>query len=236
MIRSLFRVSCDEGRETWIRNKLAALPAGASILDAGCGEQRFRKYCGHLRYFAQDFASYDGHGDGSGLQTPTWQYGKLDYVGDICNIDVKANTFDAVLCTEVIEHVPNANAAVAELCRVLKPGGTLIITAPFAAIPHMTPYFYFSGFHENWFRTLLAEHGVAVVEATANGNAFRYLVQELTRVARSTPGFVGRTLLTIFILPAVAALRYLDRSGSRRGEYLPFGYHVQGVKGDAASS
>ena len=43
----------DANREAWLKDQLARIPAGWRLLDAGAGEQRFRKYCGHLAYVAQ---------------------------------------------------------------------------------------------------------------------------------------------------------------------------------------
>jgi ubiquinone/menaquinone biosynthesis C-methylase UbiE len=40
-------------------------------------------------------------------------------------------SFDCILCSEVLEHIPNDAKAVSELRRVLKPGGALIVTVPF---------------------------------------------------------------------------------------------------------
>jgi len=39
--------------------------------------------------------------------------------------------FDIVLCSEVLEHVPEDDKAVSELRRVLKPGGVLVVTVPY---------------------------------------------------------------------------------------------------------
>jgi hypothetical protein len=47
-------------RQTWLKKTLAALPAGSRILDAGAGELKSRKYCGHLNYVSQDFCQYKG--------------------------------------------------------------------------------------------------------------------------------------------------------------------------------
>ena len=55
------------------------------------------------------------------------------YIGDICatNEALAAATFDYVVCTEVLEHTLNPFAAVAEIHRILKPGGMLFASTPF---------------------------------------------------------------------------------------------------------
>ena len=63
----------EENRVTWIEKPLKKIPADSRLLDAGAGEQPFRKYCSHLNYISQDFAEYDGSGDGKGLQMKKWK-------------------------------------------------------------------------------------------------------------------------------------------------------------------
>lgn len=55
------------------------------------------------------------------------------YCADLCrtNENVPSGHFDIVVCTEVLEHVLNPFAAVAEIRRVLKPGGLLLASSPF---------------------------------------------------------------------------------------------------------
>src|SRR4029453_4432624 len=50
-------------REQWLECVLAEIPAGSRILDAGAGEQQYKRFCRHLQYVSQDFAQYDGKGD-----------------------------------------------------------------------------------------------------------------------------------------------------------------------------
>jgi SAM-dependent methyltransferase len=58
----------------------------------------------------------------------------LTYVADICNNNasiISNDYFDFVVCTEVLEHVLNPFSAVAEIYRILKPGGLCFISTPF---------------------------------------------------------------------------------------------------------
>lgn len=51
-------------------------------------------------------------------------------VGSVLELPFGRDTFDVVICTEVIEHTPNPGAAISELCRVVRPGGIVIVTVP----------------------------------------------------------------------------------------------------------
>lgn len=51
-------------------------------------------------------------------------------VGDVLALPFADACFDIVLCTEVIEHTPQPGTAIDELARVLRPGGTLVLTTP----------------------------------------------------------------------------------------------------------
>ena len=118
----LGRDTVNDVKDAWIMQKLSEIESGKSILDAGAGKLRWKPYCSHLKYTSQDFAQYDGTLD-VGLQSGDWEYPKLDIVSDITNIPVSDESFDAVLCTEVFEHLPNPNEALRELVRVVKRGG-----------------------------------------------------------------------------------------------------------------
>lgn len=49
---------------------------------------------------------------------------------DITKIDFSENSFDAIICNHVLEHIPKDNQAISELYRVLKPGGFAILQVP----------------------------------------------------------------------------------------------------------
>ena len=142
-------------REQWLERVLREIPAGSRILDAGAGEQQYKRFCEHLKYVSQDFAEYDGTGDSVGIQTGKWRRDGLDIVCDIVNIPEPDGAFDAVMCVEVLEHLPEPIAALRELARLLRPGGILIVTAPFCSMTHFSPYFYHTGFSENFYKLVV---------------------------------------------------------------------------------
>jgi len=103
-------------------------------------------------------------------------------VCDIVSIPVENEHFDSIICIEVLEHLPDPVAAVTELIRILKPGGTLIITAPFSSLTHFAPYHYCSGFNQYWYKEHFKRLGVDDVQVFANGNYHGTVFQELCRV------------------------------------------------------
>ena len=121
------------------------MPAGSRILDAGAGELRYKPLCSHLEYVSQDFAQYNGQGDGVGLQMGNWDQTHLDIVCDITQIPEPDQSFDVIMCIEVFEHLPDPLAALREFNRLLKSGGWLIITAPFNSLTHFAPYHFYTG-------------------------------------------------------------------------------------------
>jgi len=152
-------------RQAWLKQTLASLPKGARILDAGAGELKNRKYCCHLDYVSQDFCQYQGGGGlNEGLQPERWDTSLIDVVSDITSIPLPDASFDAILCSEVLEHVPEPTHALDEFARLLKPGGVLILTAPFASNVHMAPYYYCSGFSKYWYQHHLRQRGFEILD------------------------------------------------------------------------
>ena len=64
-------------------------------------------------------------------QSLTAKYRNLTFqVDDICNSKLPERSFDLVLCSEVIEHLRDSAGALAQMHRLLNPGGTLILSTP----------------------------------------------------------------------------------------------------------
>lgn len=220
-------------RLAWLKGQLRSLPKDCRLLDAGAGEQRNKKYCEHLEYVSQDFCQYEGRGDGIALQTGKWDTTRIDIVSDITSIPAPDSHFDVVLCTEVLEHVPDPLAAIRELARLVKPRGKIIITAPFCSLTHFAPYHYASGLSKYWFEKHLSELDFTSIECTPNGGWLDYLAQEVWRLP-----WIGRTysnmalgwLALIFALPMLGIMRLMKRSDQNSSELLTFGWQVVASK------
>lgn len=205
---------------------LTKLPKGMKILDAGAGEQIYRRYCEHLEYVSHDFGEYDGTGDGAAFHLGKWDTADIDVVGDICNLPIKDNEFDAVLCTEVLEHVYDPITAVKELKRVLRPGGTIIITAPFRSYTHFSPHHYCDGFNRYFFNTHFSDF--ETVELRANGSFFDSFAEQIwllrpisRRYSNGWIGFVTFLIMLTFI-PLLKVLKNLDKGSSEFSNYGHF--------------
>jgi SAM-dependent methyltransferase len=220
-------------RDAWVAEALTALPPGARLLDAGAGECQYKKHCGHLKYVAQDIAVYDGKGD-TGLQTGSWDFSQIDIVSDILNIPEPDASFDAVLCTEVLEHLPDPVRALDEMARLLRPGGMFIITAPFWSLTHFAPYHYATGFNRYFYEFHLGRLGFDIVEMTPNGNFFECVGQELRRVAEMAQRFAGGEKpnpLEVYAMQIVLGM--VERMSARdtgSPEMLNFDCQVRAVK------
>ncbi len=101
------------------------------VLDAGAGHSPYRPLFRHARYESADFAQLD---------TP---YAAIDYVCDLTDIPVEDGRFDRVICNQVLEHLPEPGRALAELNRVLKPGGRILLSAPLFFEEHQRPYDFY---------------------------------------------------------------------------------------------
>lgn len=101
-----------------------------SVLDAGAGKLAWRKY---IKESASNYTSIDKYGS----------HKELDALCDISATPYEDCSFDTVFCSQVIEHTPEPGKILKELFRVLKPDGTLILTAPHLSYLHGEPEDYY---------------------------------------------------------------------------------------------
>ena len=102
------------------------IPAGGRVVDVGCGRSLFADIGAPFPFTVVagdlDFQSVRDRA----VEVPHQRWG----VFDAAALPFADGTFDALFAGEVIEHVPDARAALREWGRVLKPGGVAIITTP----------------------------------------------------------------------------------------------------------
>ena len=121
-----------------IRFDQLGLRVGDLVLDVGAG---FGRHCfevarrgGHV--VALDYAAHEVIGTRAtlGAMVEAGEISVDDYVGvlrgDATRLPFADNTFDRVITSEVLEHIQNDVRAIAEMVRVLKPGGTFAGTVP----------------------------------------------------------------------------------------------------------
>ena len=223
-------LSNEQNRNLWIEGILKSITPGLRILDAGAGEQPYKIHCEHLEYVSQDFKQYQGEGDGSGLQKKKWDVSTIDIESDITNIPVGDESFDVVMCTEVLEHVPDPVAALKELNRILKPGGYLIITTPFCSLTHFAPFHFATGFNKYFYDYWMSELNYEILDLHANGSYYDYLAQEIARIEsvgkkyKNNAQFDGRFFYAKNSL--LSKLHELANIGESTSELLCFGYHL----------
>lgn len=223
----------EASRQKWLEDVLKKVPKNHKILDVGAGTQRYRKYCKHLEYVSQDFGEYDGKGDHTALQTGEFNYGKLDIISDITSIPEPNASFDAIMCIEVLEHLPDPVQAIKELSRLLKPDGQLIITAPFCSLTHFAPYHFSSGFNKYWYENHLNEYDFKDIKISPNGNFYEYIAQEIYRIPSISSRYSKMKpnpieMLSIFIIQKML-LRF-SKKDNGSSEVLYFGNHVHAYK------
>lgn len=169
-------------RDNWVAKIAKQIKPGSTVLDVGAGECQYKELFRNSKYLSQDFCRYKG--TKKGILKENWDYPEIDIVGDITEIEVKDSSIDAVLCTEVLEHVPEPIKALKEFSRILKKGGKLFISAPLGSGIHQQPYHYYGGFTPFFYKKYLPEYGFRIWKISPNGGFFRNLLQECDRAFR----------------------------------------------------
>lgn len=224
----------ESNRQTWLKETLQQLRPDSRLLDAGAGQLKNKPLCSHLDYVSQDFCTYDGATDStfsnSGLHAGAWDTADIDVVSDITEIPLADESFHAVLCSEVLEHVPDPVAALGELCRLVEPEGKLILTAPFASLVHMAPFHFSSGFSQYWYRYHLRLNGFTIEELVPNGDWFSLLQQEVSRLGSQERSLRSWTWPMAYALSVLFDGYYRLRPDNGDSELACFGWHCLATK------
>lgn len=203
------------GLETALTPALEQHARGA-VLDVGCGSMPYRAV------IEKHAAGYDG------LDIEPRALG-LRYLCSVTDMaPVPDTSYDTVLCSEVLEHVGDPAAALTEIYRVLKPGGTLIVTVPFLGRLHEEPHDYFR-FTKHGLASLLGRAGLEPISWKTTGSVAGFLGHQVSTVLVGATWHVAVLKWIAYGVNAaliVAPSVLIDRLSGPIREKLPLGYVV----------
>ena len=158
------------------------------VLDFGCGNKPYRDLFDAEEYTGIDLEVNEGH------QNPT---SDVDVFYDGKKIPFADNTFDSVFSSEVFEHVFNLEEMLAELNRVQKPGGLMLITMPFCWPEHEAPN-DFGRYTTYGITSLMQKHNFQIIEHRKEPGYFASILQLLCSYVYNV--FLPRTVALKFVL------------------------------------
>lgn len=153
-------------------------------------------------------------------------------LGDAQQLGIRDASFDVVLCTEVLEHLPEPQRAIDEMFRVLRPGGTLLLTTRFLFPIHDAPHDYFR-YTKYGLRHLLRRFEILEIEEEADSVATLAIL--LQRLGMQAETLHVTPLRGLWLLAAQAARPFSflitrefgdSRRRSPERGIMTSGYHV----------
>ncbi len=149
----------------WAQRGLLRRAAGhltGRVLDAGCGRSPYAGLIPCDRYVGMEMSTRK----------------RPDVAGSVMSLPFGSDSFDNLLCLEVIEHVCDPTAALAELHRVLKDGGHLYLTSPQMWYAHYEPFDYYR-YTKSGLLHLLTTAGFDILWIRRTGGFWRFLCVRL---------------------------------------------------------
>lgn len=189
-----------------------------SLLDFGCGSKPYSDCFTVVEYIGLDIET-EVSSRNPELRADVFYDGK--------RIPFSDGRFDAVFSTEVLEHVFNPDEILAELHRVLKPNGQMLLTCPFFWPEHEQPYDY-ARYTSFGLTTLLQKHGFEIIAFEKTGSYFDALAQGLITYLyffiphrpRALEAIVFSIFITPFLLIALLLSAILPKRIRRSDLYL----------------
>jgi SAM-dependent methyltransferase len=154
--------------ESAVRSFGETLAPGARVLDAGAGEGQYRHHFSRCRYAGVDL----------GVGDREWDYSGLDVIADLSRLPFREAAFEAALNIVVLEHTREPARVLAEIARVLKPGGQLLLVAPQEWEVHQMPhdYYRYTRYGLAW---LCEQAGLAGADIRPIGGYFTLLARRM---------------------------------------------------------
>lgn len=126
-----------------------------------------------------------------------------DVVTDAECLSFKSGTFDSAICSELLEHVYDPRKVIEEVATALKPGGRIIICAPFMVGIHGDPYDY-GRYTDSFWRQILCETGFTDISIEAQGSFYSVIYDMLrSRIYGATAHWGPERKISISIIGGI---------------------------------
>lgn len=163
------------------------------VLDVGCGTKPYEKIFNGESYIGLEIDSENNR-----------KYKKADYFYDGNIFPFDSESFDGVICNQVFEHVFNPDDFLNEINRVLRVGGSFVISVPFVWDEHEQPHDYarYSSFGLSY---ILQKNGFEVVDYKKSNNGIEVIFQLINayiyKVTETKNPYLNLVLCIIFMAP-----------------------------------
>lgn len=160
------------------------------VVDVGAGRAKYKNY---IKKYAESYITVDD-------MSSDYQFGpndiSPDVVSNILSMPFEDNSFDTVVCTEVLEHVEDPFALMKEISRILKTGGHAIIASGWISAYHKEPKDYWR-FSPDTYRLLCDKFNLELIELHKQGGIFTTILYLIRRNIDLNTKFLKKVRLAL---------------------------------------
>jgi SAM-dependent methyltransferase len=175
--------------------KVLAAHLSGKVLDVGCGQKPYAELFANTEYIGMEIDTEENR-----------QNKRADQFYDGHTFPFVSNTFEGVICNQVFEHVFNPQEFMAEICRVLKPGGILLLTVPFVWDEHEQPWDY-ARYTSNGISHILEQNNFEIIEQRKSTTGIKAIFQlinaYLYKITRAKIAFFRLKHIGMLLFPFV---------------------------------
>lgn len=169
-------------------------------LDVGCGDSPYRRYL-----YTDHYVGIDVQESGRDNKNPTVWF-------DGVSIPFDDDYFDFILCTEVLEHATEPELLMAEMVRVLKPEGHILITVPSMWGLHEMPY-DFRRYTTEGLKKLISRFDLKIIILEKEDLGYKSLIKlglSENRNAKQENGILKYMIVKFLLLALFTIFKVLD--------------------------
>lgn len=155
----------------------------------------------------------------------------VDVLADMNCLPIRSEAIDRVISIAVLEHTPNPALSVAEMHRILKPGGQVFCFFPFVQGFHASPHDY-SRFTSEGLKLLFSDFDIKAIEDVGLTSSLLWIFQEWLSSLLSFGNQKAHYIIYILIISLTWPIKYLDLVLVRKKSInnIPSGYVITATK------